>query len=153
LVGNPLTCGHGNRDTHTEGNMERIEEINHRLGEILDDLLELGPDDFAAKNKLHIERDRLRDEAASYHQDRDAGRPSSELIEELKQRHRQLASISKHYINPATATDGGFGATGAYNGPADAQAVNRNIDEGAGTAEVERRIARIESILTERGHL
>lgn len=133
--------------------MKRVEEINHRLGKIQDELLELGPDDFAAKNQLHIERDLLRDEAKSYQQDRDVARPSSELIQELKQRHSQLGSISKQYINPAKATDGGFGGTGAYNGPADAQAINRNIDEGTGRAGVERRIAQLESILKERGHL
>lgn len=133
--------------------MERVEEINRRLGQIQDELLELGADDFAAKNQLHIERDRLRDEATSYQQDRDSTRPSSELIQELKQRHSQLESISKQYINPAKATDGGFGGTGAYNGPADAQAINRNIDEGTGRANVERRIAQLESILKGRGHL
>jgi hypothetical protein len=133
--------------------MERPEQINHRLGEIQDELLELGADDFAAKNQLHTERDRLRDEAATYRQDRDAHRPSSELIEELKQRHSQLESISQNYINPAKATDGGFGGTGAYNGPADAQAINRNIDEGTRRANIERRIARLESILKDRGHL
>lgn len=133
--------------------MERLEEINYRLGEIQDELLKLGPDDFAAKNQLHIERDKLRDEAQSYQQDRDAARPSSELIQELKQRYSQLESISKQYINPAKATDGGFGGVGAYNGPADAQAINRNIDEGTGRANVEQRISRLESILKERGHL
>jgi hypothetical protein len=133
--------------------MKQVEEINKRLGEIQDQLLELGPDDFAAKNQLHIERDKLRDEAASHHVDRDSGRPSSDLIEELKQRRRQLESITKKYINPAKASDGGFGGTGAYNGPGDAQAVNRNIDEGTGRANVERRIAQLESTLKERGHL
>jgi hypothetical protein len=133
--------------------MERLEQINHRLGEIQDELLKLGSDDFAAKNQLHIERDRLRDEAASYQQDRDAARPSSELIKELKQRHSQLESISKQYINPAKATDGGFGGTGAYSGPADAQSINRSIDEGTGRVNVEQRIAHLESILRERGHL
>ena len=133
--------------------MERVEEINRRLGEIQDELMKLGNDDFAAKNQLHIERDRLRDEAKSYQQDRDTARPSSELIQELKQRYSQIGSISKQYINPATATDGGFGGTGAHNGPADALAIDRTIDEGTGRANVERRIAHLESILRERGHL
>ncbi len=133
--------------------MKRVEEINRRLGEIHDALLKLGADDFAAKNHLHIERDRLRDEAKSYQQDRDAARPSSELIGELKQRHSQLESIAKQYINPAKAADAGFGGTGAYSGPADAQSINRNIDQGTGRGDVERRIAHLESILKERGHL
>ncbi|CAN5746862.1 hypothetical protein BH23ACT4_BH23ACT4_06040 [soil metagenome] len=133
--------------------MESLEEINLRLGKIQDELLELGADDFAAKNQLHIERDRLRHEAKSYQQDQDIARPSSDLIQELKQRYSQLESISKQYINPAKATDGGFGGTGAYNGPADAQSINRNIDEGTGRATVERRIAHLESVLKERGHL
>ena len=133
--------------------MERLEVINHRLGQIQDELMKLGDDDFAAKNRLHTERDRLRDEAKSYQQDRDAARPSSELIQELKQRYRQLDSISKQHINPAKATDGGLGNTGAYNGLADAQTINRNIDEGTGRPGVEQRIAHLESVLKERGHL
>lgn len=133
--------------------MGRVEEINRRLGEIQDELLKLGGDDFAAKNELHVERDRLRDEASTYQQDPDAARPSSELIQELKQRYRQLESINQQYINPAKATDGGFGGTGAYGGPADAQSINRNIDEGTGRANVELRIAHLESVLKERGHL
>lgn len=133
--------------------MERLDGINRRLSEIQDELLELEADDIATKNQLHIERDRLRDEATTYRHDPDADRPSSELIEELKQRHSQLKSISNKYINPAKATDGGFGGTGAYNGPSDAQAINRNIDEATGRANVERRIAHLESILKERGHL
>lgn len=133
--------------------MERLEEINRKLGAIQYQLLQLGDDEFAAKNQLHIERDRLRDEAASYQQDRDATRPSSELIKELKQRYSQLESIGKQYIKPAKATDGGFGGTGAYNGPADAQAINQNIDEATGRAAVEQRISRLESMLKERGHL
>ncbi|MEX1093269.1 MAG: hypothetical protein WEB67_03055 [Acidimicrobiia bacterium] len=133
--------------------MERVEEINHRLGEIQDELSKLDAEDFAAKNQLHVERDRLRDEAKSHQQDRDAARPSSELIQELKQRYGQLDSISKQHINPAKATDGGFGGAGAYNGPADAQAINRSIDQGTGRAKVELRINHLESILKERGHL
>ncbi len=133
--------------------MEHLEEINRKLATIQDQLLQLGDDEFAAKDQLHIERDRLRDEAASYQQDRDATRPSSELIKELKQRYSQFESIGTQYINPAKATDGGFGDTGAYNGPADAQAINQHIDEATGRAAVEQRINRLESILKERGHL
>jgi hypothetical protein len=131
--------------------MERLEEINRKLGAIQDQLLQLGDDDFTAKNQLHIERDRLREEAASYQQDRDTARPSSELIQELKQRHSQLESIRNRYINPAKATDGV--GTGAYNGPADAQAINQNIDEATGRAEVEQRISRLETILKDPPHL
>lgn len=133
--------------------MERLEEINRRLGEIQDELLELGTDEFAARNQLHIERDRLGDEATSYQRDRDAARPSSDLIEELKQRRSQLESLNKQYINPAKATDGAFGGTGASTGPSDTQAINRDIDESIGRAAVERRIAHLASILEERGHL
>ena len=133
--------------------MERLEEINRKLAAIQDQLLQLGDDEFEVKNQLHIERDRLRDEAKSYQQDRDATRPSSELIRELKQRQSQLASISKRHINPAKAADGSFSGIGLDNGPADAQAINRNIDGGTDRGNVERRISHLESILKERGHL
>lgn len=78
--------------------MERAEEINHRLGEIQDEPLKLGNDD--------------------------SRRPSSGLIQELKQLYRQMGSLR-----------------------------NQSIDEGTGRATVEQRISHLEAILKERGHL
>lgn len=132
--------------------MESLEDLNRRLGQIQDELLVLPADDFGRKNKLHSERDRLCDSAANFQRDLDLDRPSSDLIVELKQRQTQLASIANKYINPARAADAGFGA-GSYNGPADAQSVNRGIDDATGRAAVEQRIAHLEAILTDRGHL
>jgi hypothetical protein len=132
--------------------MARLDDLNRRLGEIQDELMTLESDDFTRKNDLHAERDRLRDEAAGFSKNVDLERPSSELIKELKQRQTQLDSIARGYINPAKAADAGFGS-GAYHGPADAQTINRSIDEAAGRARVEQRIAQLEGILRDRGHL
>ncbi len=132
--------------------MRNLEELNRRLGQIQDELLALPADEFARKNDLQVERDRLRSDAAQFQKDFDLDRPSSELIAELKQRRTQLVSIANKYINPAGAADAGFGA-GAYNGPADASSVNRSIDAATGRGQIEQRIARLETILRDRGHL
>jgi hypothetical protein len=75
---------------------------------------------------------------------RDADRPSSELIKELKQRYRELGSIPKEY-DPARGPDGDLGESG----PSETQ----NSDEPSGRARVELRIHHLEAILKERGHL
>lgn len=132
--------------------MERLEEINQRLAQIQDELLTLADDDFARKNTLHSERDKLRNEAAAYRRDQDQDRPSSELIEELKARRSQLESIANKYVSAAKQADGSFAGTGS-GGAGDAIGINKGIDEATGRAAVERRITALESILTKRGHL
>lgn len=132
--------------------MERLEEINKRLAEIQDELLALSDDDFATKNALQSERDKLRDEATEYRKDPDQDRPSSELIEELKARRSQLGSIAKKYVSAAKQADGSFAGTGS-GGAGDSISINKGIDEATGRAAVERRIAALEAILTKRGHL
>jgi hypothetical protein len=76
---------------------------------------------------------------------RDADRPSSELIKELKQRYRELGSIPKEY-DPAQETDGDLGESGP-------SSETHNPDEPSGRARVELRIHHLEAILKERGHL
>ncbi len=132
--------------------MERLQEINKRLGEIQDELLALSDDDFARRNALAMERDRLRDEAATFVVDRDKDRPSSELIAELKAKRSQLGSIARKYVAGAKQTDGSFAGTGS-GGAAGTIGINKAIDDSTGRAAVELRIAQLETILKERGHL
>ncbi|HEY5890353.1 MAG TPA: hypothetical protein VIW94_06625 [Acidimicrobiia bacterium] len=133
--------------------MESLDDLNRRLGQIQDELLALPADDYARKNELHAERDRLRSDAAQYQRDFDLDRPSSELIAELKQHRRQLESIEDEYINTAEQLVPGFGLAGEHGGPGDTQWINDNISEGTGRAAIEKRIAHLESILADRGHL
>lgn len=133
--------------------MSKLDDLDHRLGEIQDELMKLGDDDFARKNELHIERDRLRAEAAEFRKDFDLDRPSSELIAELKQHRKQLETIESEYINVAEQLDAGFGLAGEVDGPGDTQRINDTLSAGTGRAAIEKRIAHLESILTDRGHL
>jgi len=71
---------------------------------------------------------------------RDEDRPSSDLIKELKQLHRQLVSMPKAY-RPVTQPDGAANAAPAP----DQQASSRE--------QVEQRIHHLEAILRGRGHL
>ena len=132
--------------------MDRLEEINKRLGQIQDELLTLSDDDFARRNALAIERDRLRYEAATFVVDRDKDRPSSELIAELKAKRSQLGSIARKYVAGAKQADGSFAGSGS-GGAADTIGINKAIDDSTGRAAVELRIAQLETILKERGHL
>lgn len=133
--------------------MTKLDEIDHRLGEIQDELMKLGNDEFARKLELHEERDRLHAEAAKLQKDLDLDRPSSELIAELKQHRKQLASIDNKHINTAEQLTPGFGLAGEHSGPGDTEWINQNIDEGTGRAKIEARITHLEAILENRGHL
>lgn len=130
--------------------MERIDELNRRLAEIQDELLGLAVDDFARKYALQSERDVLRAETGKYKQDRDAGRPSSDMIAEVKALKNQLISIRSGYVNAVGQAGAG---EGAWNGPADTIALNAGIDNAQGVEQIVQRIARLETILKERGHL
>jgi hypothetical protein len=83
---------------------------------------------------------------------RDADRPSSDLIKELKRRYRQLGSIPKEY-KPAHPTARDPGGAGPSVGATEPQDVNQHIGEVVDRAQVEQRIHRLEAILKERGHL
>jgi hypothetical protein len=82
---------------------------------------------------------------------RDADRPSSDLIKELKQRYRQLGSIPKEYES-ALDTEGDVGGIGSSSETAGPQETDET-DEATGRARVEIRIHHLEAILKERGHL
>lgn len=131
--------------------MERLQELNRRLAEIQDELMKLGPDDFARKYELQVERDSLREETSKYAKDRDLDRASSELIKELKALRSRLTGVRAGYAN-AVGMAGSMDAAGA-SGAADSIYLNAGIDKAQGVDGLVQRIARLETILEERGHL
>lgn len=130
--------------------MGRFDELNQRLAEIQDELLSVSHDDFSRKYALHLERDTLRDESARYKKDQDVDRSSSDIIDEVKALKRQVASIRSGYVNAVGQAGAG---EGGWNGPADTIALNAGIDKAQGVERIVHRIARLETLLKERGHL
>lgn len=131
--------------------MERLQELNRRLAEIQDELMSLGSEDFARKYELQVERDQLREETSKYARDRDFDRASSELIKELKALRNRLIGIRSGYAN-AVGMAGSMDAAGS-SGAADSIYLNAGIDSAHGVDSLVQRIARLETILEERGHL
>lgn len=130
-----------------------LENLNRRLAEIQDQLLELGPGDFAARHELHTERDHLRGLARGRGADRDAQRSSEELRAELDARKTTLAEIKKGMVNTAGMAGGGGAGSGSYEGPLDGMKINNAIRSARGVDQLVQRITHLESILQERGEL
>lgn len=129
-----------------------LDEINRRLAEIQAELWDLDVDEFTARHALHLERDRLRDQVRTS-VDLDADRPTEDLLAELEARSDSLAQIQESMVNPAGMSGGGGHGTGSYEGPADGVKLNTEILAATGAAKLRERIARLETILTERGAL
>lgn len=130
-----------------------LENLNRRLAEIQDRLLELGPDNFAARHELHTERDHLRGLARGHGIDRDAQRSSEELRAELDARKTTLAEIKKGMVNTAGMAGGGGAGSGSYEGPLDGMKINNAIRSAQDVDPLVHRITQLESILRERGEL
>lgn len=93
--------------------MAEIDDIVWRLSQVTDELLALHDDDFAARFKLETERDRLRAQAAEFHQRKDEGRTTAELCAELVERQKQLVQMQDSFVNRATQASSASGAGGA----------------------------------------
>jgi hypothetical protein len=128
---------------------ESVEGINRRLGEIQDQLLDLEQNDFAARYELQLERDQLRDMVRSNF-DRDAERSTDDLLGELEARRNALKRIQRSMVNSAGMSGGGGDGVGSFEGPGDGLKLNSALIEGTGAKELSQRIARLETILTER---
>ncbi|MCH7583106.1 MAG: hypothetical protein IIC72_10785 [Acidobacteria bacterium] len=113
-------------------------------------MLELAPEDFDEQYKLHVERDRLRKMTRQYAEDRDANRSSEDLSAELEARKSALDAIRKRMISSAAQAGGG---TGAFEGPGDGLKINRAMISATGADKLMQRIARLETILKERGEI
>lgn len=126
-----------------------LDRLRAELAEIQEQLLELPRDAFAERYELRVRQDRLRDEAAGFHQNRDEHRPSAELVAELAQLRNRHRQVIRSRINLVGQSSGGEGA-GPGAGAQGADGINRGIAAAQGAAEIEARIARIESILSDR---
>ena len=93
--------------------MAEIDDIVRRLSQVTDELLALYDDDFAARFKLETERDRLRAQAAEFHQRKDEGRTTAELRAELVEWQKQLVQMQDSFVNRATQASSALGAGGA----------------------------------------
>ena len=126
--------------------------VSRRLAEIQDELLDLEPSEFKARYELQKERDGLRDLVRG-HFDTDAGRSTEDLLAELAAREEALEQIQESMVNSAGMSGGGGAETGSYAGPADGLNLNTEILASSGAMELSQRIARLRTILTERGAL
>lgn len=135
------------------GDEPTLEDLNRRLAEIQDRLLELDQEDFAARYALHTERDHLRALARRSQSDRDAHRSSEELRAELKARKAALEEIKQGMVNTGGMAGGGGGGSGSYEGPLDGMKINNAVRTAQGTDQLVRRITHLEGILQERGDL
>lgn len=131
---------------------ESVENINRRLVEIQDQLLDLEQNEFAARYELQLERDRLRDMVRS-NLDTDADRSTEDLLGELEARRKDLERIQRSMVDSAGMSGGGGEGAGSFEGPGDGLKLNNALMEGTGGKTLSQRIARLENMLTERGAL
>lgn len=111
-----------------------LDDLNRQLATVQDQLLAVGPNDFAEKFRLKSEQDRLRSLARRYAQDWDQRRPREVLAAELQTRRLALDALTRQMV---TAGDG----------------VNVNIamKKAGGVTELSQRIAHLEMVLSELG--
>ena len=130
--------------------MVELDEVVARLSQIVEELLELPPDDFARRFALEKERDELRAAAEVFHQRKDEGRSTEDLIAELAARRKQIRSMGDQLVNRAAQSS----ATGA--GPAADVAtsmggsLNQAMGEGMGMGSAAVRVAELEQELSRR---
>ena len=131
-------------------NFDSRDEINRRLAEIDDELWSLGPGDYSSRYQLHIERDRLRDRVRGSG-DADIDRSTEDILSELHARRKSLIAIQESLVSSAGMSGGGGAGAGSFEGPADGVKLNTEIVAATGARELAQRVARLETILTERG--
>ena len=122
--------------------MSGIDEVVKRLADITDELLALDEDEFAARFKLETERDGLRRQAAEFHQPKDEGRPTEQLLAELAARRKQLdaTQASSDFGRGCVEHPLGAGSGGTmYNARMNAQGAPSIV---ARIAELEQELAR-----------
>lgn len=131
--------------------MSGIEEVVTRLAEVTDELLALGEDDFAVRFKLETERDGLRSQAAEFHQRKDEGRPTEQLLAELTARRKQLEQMQSGLVNRAAQVSSmvGGGAERAL-GADKGGTINNAMMNAQGAPSIVARIAELEQELARR---
>ena len=130
-----------------------LDELNRRLAEIQELLLDIDPRDFAARYELKVEQDRLRRLTRRYAKERDLDRSSEDLMSELRARESALDQIREKMVSAAAQAGGGGGGSGSFEGPLDAFKINNALLKGTEADKLMQRIARLQTILRERGEL
>ena len=130
-----------------------LDELNGRLAEIQDLLLAVEPEDFAARYELKMEQDRLRRLTRRFARERDLERTTEDLLSELRARESALNEIREMMVSAAAQAGGGGGGSGSFEGPLDAFKINNALLEGTEAEKIIQRIARLQTILKERGDL
>ena len=130
--------------------MSTPEKVNRELVNVQDQLLALADDDFAEKYRLQVLRDELREQASRFRVDLDLDRSDETLLQEHAARRSQIDAINKLRINSVTQSGAGSPAAPGASHAAHA-AINRGIADAQGIGEINARIARLESILDDRG--
>lgn len=100
---------------------------------------------------MKTEQDRLRKLTRQYAQDPDANRSSEDLMAELDPRKSALEVFGKQMEESAKMASAGLGA--GSGGPGDASIINAKMKSAHNINEQTQRIARLETILKERGDL
>ena len=127
-----------------------LDAIRLELAEIQDKLLELPRDAFAERVELRDRQAELRDAIAGQYADRDERRSDTDLLRELESLRKRRKEIVRNRINLVGQSSGGEGG-GPGAGSIGIGNLNRQMDEAQGGGDIEARIMRIESILTDRG--
>ena len=128
------------------------EDINRRLAEIQKQIWELDPNDFATKYELQKERDELRDRVRAA-VDVDNDRSTEDLLAELGERRKALTLAQESMVSSAGMSGGGGADAGSFEGPSDGVKLNTEIVAASGAQQLAQRIAKLETILSERGAL
>lgn len=126
-----------------------IEDVNRRLGEIIDELAALGDDQFAERHLLQTERDQLRSLVRTTSDERDLDRSSDDIRTELGARNKELERLNKNLVSPGGMADT-MNGTGSI-GSADAQKLNSAMRQAFGMDALRQRIDHLEGILVARG--
>ncbi len=133
--------------------MDELETVVARLSEIVEELLELEDDDFAARFALEKERDGLRARAEAFHQRKDEHRSTAELMAEHAARTTQLEAMKDQLVNRATQASSSSGRGGGGDVPIGAKHGGNLTTagmQGMGADKVRARISEIEQELAAR---
>jgi septation ring formation regulator EzrA len=112
-----------------------LDQVRQELADIHDELLQLPADDFARRAELHSRQNELRQLSAKLVD----GLPLHDAAV-LKAAHERLQAVRDHLIEErlGASSSGGDSVWGGIS-----VALNKAIDDGVGTAEIEQRLKEI----------
>jgi len=131
--------------------VDRLDALTRELAEIQDRLLALPDDAFAARYALRRRQDELRAEAARHRVDRDASRPTAELLAELAALRARLRDIERDHIDLVQQAGSAPQSAGPGAAGWGAPALNAAMDRTRGVEAIRARIGRLMGVLVDRG--